>query len=131
MHLRLSNLPWRRLRSVTLWLLLGLMAILLMGNYSRATDQGQYSNTSDNIRSWFKSVMSPKGVPCCDISDGHRTDYNMRGDEYWVPIDEKWLPVPAEAIVYNMGNPVGEAVVWYTKYNGNVYIRCFVPGGGV
>ena len=42
-----------------------------------------------------------------------------------------WLPVPAEAIVHNAGNPVGEAVVWYTKYNGKAYIRCFVPGGGV
>jgi hypothetical protein len=48
-----------------------------------------------------------------------------------VPIDGEWLPVPAEAIVYNAGNPVGEAVVWYTKYNGKAYIRCFVPGGGV
>ena len=96
-----------------------------------ATDQGQYGNVPDHIRSWFKSVQSPKGVPCCDISDGHRTDYNMRADEYWVPIDGEWLPVPAEAIVYNAGNPVGEAVVWYTKYNGKAYIRCFVPGGGV
>jgi hypothetical protein len=41
----------------------------------------------DHIRSWFNSVQSPKGVPCCDIADGHRTDYNMRADEYWVPID--------------------------------------------
>ena len=97
----------------------------------RATDQGQYGNVPDHIRSWFKSVQSPKGVPCCDIADGHRTDYNMRADEYWVPIDGEWLPVPAETIVYNAGNPVGEAIVWYAKYNGKVYIRCFVPGGGV
>jgi hypothetical protein len=96
-----------------------------------ATDQGKYGNVPDHIRSWFKSVQSPKGVPCCDIADGHRTDYNMRADEYWVPIDGEWLPVPAEAIVYNAGNPVGEAIVWYTKYNGKAYIRCFVPGGGV
>ena len=63
-----------------------------------ATDQGQYGNVPDNIRSWFKSVMSPKGVPCCDVADGHRTDYNMRADEYWVPIDGEWTPVPAEAL---------------------------------
>jgi hypothetical protein len=88
-------------------------------------------NVPDHIPSWFKSVQSPKGVPCCDIADGHRTDYNMRGDQYWVPIDGEWLPVPAEAIIYNAGNPVGEAVVWYTKYNGKAYIHCFVPGGGV
>ncbi len=111
--------------------MLAVVSICAVSLPAVATDQGQYGNVPDNIRSWFKSVMSPKGVPCCDVADGHRTDYNMRADEYWVPIDGEWLPVPAEAIVYNAGNPVGEAVVWYTKYNGKAYIRCFVPGGGV
>jgi len=111
--------------------MIAVMSVCALSLPAAATDNGQYSNVPDNIRSWFKSVMSPKGVPCCDISDGHRTDYNIRADEYWVPIDGEWLPVPPEAIVYNAGNPVGEAVVWYTKYNGKAYIRCFVPGGGV
>ena len=35
-------------------------------------------------------------------------------------------------VVYNAGNPVGEAVVWYVQQgSNNYYIRCFVPGGGV
>ncbi len=97
-----------------------------------ATDQGQYSNVPDNIRSWFKSVQSPKGVPCCDISDGHRTTWRGAKDGgYEVPIDGEWHPVPRDAVVYNAGNPTGEAVVWYTKYSGKTFIRCFVPGEGV
>src|SRR5690242_20707140 len=40
---------------------------------AQALDNGQYGGVPDNVRSWFKSVRSPHGVPCCDISDGHRT----------------------------------------------------------
>lgn len=97
-----------------------------------AFDNGQYSNVPDNIRSWFKGVRSPHGVPCCDIADGHRTSYDIRSDGYWVPIEGEWRHVPPEAIVYNAGNPVGEAVVWWVYQGGtSVYIRCFVPGSGV
>jgi hypothetical protein len=98
-----------------------------------AFDNGQYNDVSPNIRSWFKSVRSPHGIPCCDISDGHRTTW--RGDKdggYEVPIEGQWQRVPPEAIIYNAGNPVGEAVVWYVRQGTNsYYIRCFVPGGGV
>ncbi len=49
-----------------------------------------------------------------------------------MPIAGEWREVPPEAVVYNAGNPVGEAVVWYVQQGPNIYyIRCFVPGGGV
>src|ERR1019366_3373584 len=70
-----------------------------------AFDNGQYTDVPDNVRSWFKSVRSPHGVPCCDISDGHRTSW--KGDEtgrYWVSINDEWVQVPEEAIVYDAGN---------------------------
>lgn len=99
-----------------------------------AFDNGQYGDVPDNVRSWFKSVRSPRGVPCCDEADGHRTTWDKHpgSDNYWVPIEGEWREVPPEAVVYNAGNPVGEAVVWYVKQGTNTYyIRCFVPGGGV
>ena len=95
-----------------------------------AFDNGQFENVPADIRAWFKGVMAPNGVPCCDISDGHRTDYDMRENKYWVPINGQWMVVPPEAVVEDSGNPTGDAVVWYTEFNGDVYIRCFVPGGG-
>ena len=83
-------------------------------------------------------MRSPNGVPCCDLADGHRTDYDIRADRYWIPnpaIAGEWIAVPPEAVVHNAGNPVGEAVVWYVILNASgrpdVYVRCFVPGGGV
>ena len=97
----------------------------------RAVDRGQYDNVPPEIRAWFKSVVGPSGVPCCDISDGHRTRYDMREGTYWVPVDGKWLPVPAGAVIRDAGNPIGEAVVWYARYGDNVLIRCFVPANEV
>ena len=92
-----------------------------------AVDHGQFENVPDDIRAWFKGVRSPAGVPCCDISDGHRTEYDVRAGAYWVPINGSWWRVPEKAIIRNAGNPLGEAVVWYVSLRGNIEIRCFVP----
>lgn len=92
----------------------------------------------DRVKSWTKGIRSPHGVPCCDIGDGHRVDYDIRSGGYWIPdpihleMPRSWIHVPPEAVVYNAGNPIGEAVVWYVIQGADtVYIRCFVPGGGV
>jgi hypothetical protein len=109
-----------------------IVALSTISLTAAAFDNGQYNDVPDSIRSWFKGVRSPHGVPCCDIADGHRTSYDIRNDGFWVPIEGEWRHVPPEAIVYNAGNPVGEAVVWWVRQSGNtVYIRCFVPGSGV
>ena len=96
-----------------------------------AVDRGQFSDVPANIRSWFKSVTGPSGIPCCDVSDGHRTGYDMREGAYWVPVDGKWVPVPAQAVIRDTGNPIGDAVVWYTRFDDTVIIRCFVPASEV
>jgi hypothetical protein len=102
-----------------------------------AVDNGQWNDIPDHVRSWFKSVRAPNGVPCCDISDGHRTAWDIRPDGYWVPgplNEQEWIHVPPESVVYNAGNPTGDAVVWWVPLStgpGGVHIRCFVPGGGV
>lgn len=95
-------------------------------------DFGQYSDVPANVRAWFKSIRSPNGMPCCDIADGHRTTWRGRADGgYEVQIDGQWFKVPPEAVIPNAGNPTGDSIVWYSSYGGRVYIRCFVPGGGV
>ena len=108
-------------------LLLVLGALIFVSGTVRAVDRGQFENVPDDIRAWFKGVRSPAGVPCCDISDGHRTEYDVRSGAYWVPINGLWWQVPEKAIVRNAGNPLGEAVVWYVSLRGNIEIRCFVP----
>ena len=96
-----------------------------------AFDNGQYDNVPPDIRTWFKSVVAPNGVPCCDISDGHRTQYDFHDGSYWVPIEGQWMAVPERAVIRDRGNPVGEAVVWYVHHRGSIIISCFVPADAV
>ena len=103
----------------------------LIATAAYAFDNGQYENVPADIRAWFKSVVAPNGVPCCDISDGHRTEYDFRQGVYWVPIDGAWWQVPDRAIIRDRGNPVGEAVVWYVNHRGSIVISCFVPADAV
>ena len=116
----------RRLALVTV-----LASVSALTSAAPAFDNGQYENVPADIRAWFKSAIAPNGVPCCDISDGHRTEYDFRAGAYWVPIEGQWLQVPAHAIIRDHGNPVGEAVVWYVRHRGSIVISCFVPADAV
>jgi hypothetical protein len=102
-----------------------------LASVASAFDNGQYNDVPADIRAWFKSVMAPNGVPCCDISDGHRTDYDVRAGAYWVPIEGVWMEVPERAVIRDRGNPVGQAVVWYVHHRGAIIISCFVPADAV
>jgi hypothetical protein len=104
-----------------------ILLLLCLVAPAEAFDNGQYGNVDPKIRSWFEGVRSPHGVPCCSMSDGHSTIYDIRHDGYWVPIEGEWRQVPPESIVYTT-NPTGEAVVWWVRQGVNTYyIRCFVP----
>jgi hypothetical protein len=102
-----------------------------------AMDRGQFANVPLEVREWFEHMRSPAGVPCCSYADGHRTGYDTRQDQYWIPIEGEWYPVPPEAVI-KTANPVGEAIVWYQlDYNDVISngpkfrIVCFVPTDGV
>ena len=101
-----------------------------------AMDRSELKDVPPSIRQWFESMMSPSGKPCCSYADGHRTEYEIRENTYWVPINSVWTPVPPEAVIEDKGNPFAEAVVWYSpvivdrKWTGQQKIICFVPGSG-
>ena len=101
-----------------------------------AMDRPELKDVPPAIREWFESMVSPSGKPCCYYADGHRTEFEIRGNEYWVPIKEVWTPVPPEAVLIDKANPFAEAVVWYSplienkKWSGRYKIICFVPGSG-
>ena len=112
------------------------VVMLLLVSGASAVDRGQYGEVPDDVRSWFKSVRSPHGIPCCDIADGHRTSFRAdAAGHFWVPIGpegDPWVLVPPEAVVTDAGNPTDSAIVWFVPQgNGPVFIRCFVPTGGV
>jgi hypothetical protein len=112
-----------------------ILALCLISTSALGFDNGQYENVDPKIRNWFKSVRSPYGIPCCDISDGHFTMWRRsekEGFQYEVPIEGEWHVVPPEAVITGTNNPTGETVVWYVKRSDNtLHIRCFVPGNDV
>ncbi|WKA30169.1 hypothetical protein [Bradyrhizobium roseum] len=116
----------RRLASFAL-----LACLSTLGSTALAIDRGQFGHVPPDIRAWFKSVIAPNGVPCCDESDGHRTSYDVRAGAYWVPIEGQWMQVPERAVIRDQGNPIGEAVVWYVHHRGSIIISCFVPADAV
>ena len=63
----------RRLAPVAL-----LACLPVLASTALAFDNGQFEHVAPDVRAWFKSVIAPNGVPCCDVSDGHRTEYDVR-----------------------------------------------------
>jgi hypothetical protein len=119
---------FRKLRSIATLMLCAVSAS------AAAMDRGQFKDVPPEIREWFENMRSPKGISCCSYADGHRTGYDIRQGQYWVPIDGDWYPVPPEAVI-KTENPVGEAIVWYLLKAGpegdSYRIICFVPSGDV
>ncbi len=115
-----------------------LIMVLDLTDIATAMDWGEFNSIKPEVRQWFQAMRSPKGMVCCDEADGHRTQYDMRQDQYWVPINGKWYPVPPEAVI-KTANLIGEAIVWYLPTidergvdPGSEYrIFCFIPMDGV
>jgi hypothetical protein len=92
-----------------------------------ARDDGRYAQSP--LKPWFDQLKSRKGY-CCSDADGEETEYEMRGDNYWAPIEGVWQPVPSEALITEP-NKVGRAMKWIYIENGEKRFRCFLPAGGV
>jgi hypothetical protein len=116
-----------------------LMFCAVSATAAPAMDRGQFKNVPPEIREWFENMRSPNGIMCCSYADGHRTGYDIRQGQYWVPIEGEWYPVPPGAVI-KTENPVGEAIVWYLHQAGPegelprsewYRIICFVPLGDV
>lgn len=105
--------------------LIGLVAFISVGS-AYAVDNGQYENVDPAVREWFRGVRAPSGVPCCDIADGHRTQFKVENDKLVALIEDKWVMVPPESIVKGSRNPTGDAVIWWVRQGEGYYVRCFV-----
>jgi hypothetical protein len=94
-----------------------------------AEDLGQWASyrLSAEQRAWFKKMSDGQGIACCDGADGYPVEYEMRQSTYWVHFKSVWLPVP-ESAVLRQPNPIGVAVAWFWSFDGEIGVRCFVPG---
>jgi hypothetical protein len=98
--------------------------LLTLPILAQARDDGRYANNP--LKPWFDQLKSKKGF-CCSDADGKTTEFEMRTDHYWVPVNGEWVQVPEEAVITEP-NKVGHAMLWLTY---DQRIRCFLPGGAV
>lgn len=95
-------------------------------------NNGQWDNAPPSVKEWFHRDTIQK---CCSDADGVTTDWEIRNGGYYVPVpwnpkgEEHWERVPDNAIIFNEGNPVGKALIWFNIEGKS--IRCFIPGEGV
>jgi hypothetical protein len=126
----------------------GVKALLLLffALSTTATWKPEYAQMDPALRQWFNSQKNPTtSVPCCSVADGTYAEEDIRGERYWTKflahnvgtgedVSSGWMEVPEDTIIRN-SNRNGAPVVWYyfmtTSEGSKLYIRCFVPGGGV
>ncbi len=103
------------------------LVVLAASAPALARDDGRYAQSP--LKQWFDSLTSGRGA-CCSDADGERTEYEMRGNAYWAPIDGVMTEVPADALL-TVPNKVGHAMKWLSMSDGKRVFRCFLPGAGL
>ena len=78
------------------------------------------------LRDWYKSLKSPQGVPCCDISDCKPVEARTAGNDWEVAISGRWVRVPPEKVLKAKENPTGQAVACYIEHEAEAYFYCVV-----
>jgi len=127
----MSNTKTLRALSLPAIVAVAIVAVLMTHGRAHADDNGQWNayRLSQEQRAWFKTVLDSLGNTCCDGADGYPVEYEMRDNKYWVRFRGQWLEVEERA-VKRQPNPIGEAVAWFYFLNGDLAVRCFVPGPG-
>lgn len=108
-------------------------AVLLAALASDARDLDQHDNVSPAIRQWVTGLKNLNGVSCCATADGWKpesVEWDTTTKGYKVLIENKWVEVPAEAVIHGP-NKLGHAEVWYYHVDGLPAVRCFLPGEGM
>lgn len=104
------------------------LAALSISTTAIARDpDGRYAQSP--LKPWFDSLRSGKG-PCCSDADGYvvkEVDWESKDGHYRVRLDGKWIDVPDDAVL-TQPNLYGQTMVWPMRYDGEVSIRCFIPG---
>jgi hypothetical protein len=92
-----------------------------------ARDDGRYAQSE--LKTWFDGLESQKGN-CCSMADGQATEFEIRGNHYYAPINGVMREVPDEAVIHGP-NLVGVAMKWIMiGSEGEKEFRCFLPGPG-
>jgi hypothetical protein len=81
------------------------------------------------LNEWFNRLASGRGL-CCSFADGFAVsdvDWESKDGHYRVRLENIWIDVPDDALITEP-NRVGRTMVWPLLFDGQILIRCFMPG---
>ena len=81
------------------------------------------------LNEWFNRLTSGRGL-CCSFADGYAVedpDWESKDGHYRVRLGNDWIDVPDDAVITEP-NRAGRTMVWPLRFNGEISIRCFMPG---
>ena len=115
------------MKRIVFGLSVSMLAASLVGSVAARDLDGRYANSP--LKSWFDHLASGKGL-CCSMADGESVadpDWDSKEGHYRVRLDNNWIDVPEDAVITEP-NRAGRTMVWPLRYDGQIVVRCFIPG---
>jgi hypothetical protein len=78
------------------------------------------------LNEWFNKLASGMGL-CCSFADGFAVsdvERESKDGHYRVRLENNWIDVPP----ITEPNRAGRTMVWPMRFDGQIFIRCFMPG---
>jgi hypothetical protein len=115
------------MKRIVFGLTLSLEVASLAGSVTARDLDGRYANSP--LKQWFDNLKSSKGL-CCSMADGQSVadpDWDSKDGHYRVRLENNWIDVPDDALITEP-NRAGRTMVWPLRFDGQISIRCFMPG---
>lgn len=134
--------PWCGVASAYLFVCIIVVLIALGVRFAHAHDSHH-----PELDNFYSSLKDKHGNSCCNMTDCHEAEAEIRGDHWWAQLAVKknntwenrpeWMEIPDDKVIIN-ANPIGKAIFchtisWQTGTNTfqldpkSITIRCFLP----
>jgi hypothetical protein len=88
---------------------------------------GLSDSLTQEQREWVRGLRAANGASCCDDADGIDPVWDIADGQYRVRYGGRWLTVSSDALL-TQPNRIGVARAWLAHGEGEVFVRCFLPG---
>jgi hypothetical protein len=103
------------------WVSLAVVVVVIVLVAILKTTSAHGHAGDDDLSAWYRSLQTPSGASCCNMTDCSPVEAEIRGDHWEAKIDGEWRMVPPEVILKreNMdGRPIA------CVFRGE--LRCFI-----
>src|SRR3977135_1188907 len=115
------------MKRIVFGLTVSVIVACLVGSVTARDLDGHYAHLPP--KEWFVRRAMGKGL-CCSMADGESVadpDWESKDGHYRVRLENNWIDVPDDALITEP-NRAGRTMVWPMRFNGEISIRCVMPG---